>query len=83
MFSKKNEVQPGDKKEDDYQYVSIETVQSLVFLVYIAYKKGVSFAKDVILVKDFYTTIMVSLKFTLIDLRGSCNCNLPQLCGLR
>jgi hypothetical protein len=80
MFSKKNEAQPGEKKEDDYQYVSIETVQSLVFLVYIAYKKGVSFAKDVIFVKDFYTTIMVLILFTLLDLRGSSHRHFPQLC---
>ena len=59
MHSKKNEAQPADKKEDDYNYVSIETVQSLVFLVYIAYKKGLEFAKDVILVKDFYSTVLV------------------------
>ena len=48
------------KEDDNYEYVSQETVQSIVFLAYIAYKRGLTFAKDLVLVRDLYNTAIVN-----------------------
>jgi len=51
------------KSDDNYKYVNEETIQSLVFIVYIAYKKGLALLKDIILVKDLFLTGIVFFVF--------------------
>ena len=54
------------KNEDNYKYVSEETVQSVVFLAYIAYKKGLALFKDIVQARDLYNTSMVLLACLII-----------------
>ena len=57
--SKKGQAAPEPPKDDSYKYVTEETVQGLVFVVYCFYKRAVGLFKDIVYVRNLSSTFMV------------------------
>ena len=60
---KKSEPEPEPKfeknQEDNYKYVSEDTVQNLIFLIYTGYKGFIKFFKSVVLLEKLWLTALV------------------------
>ena len=66
-FDRKKKAPDAVEKDDDnYKYVSEETVQSIVFMIYTTYKRALALAKDIVLVRNLYNTAIVSHYTTLL-----------------
>eukprot|EP00831_Metopus_contortus_P083159 TRINITY_DN9149_c0_g2_i4.p2 TRINITY_DN9149_c0_g2~~TRINITY_DN9149_c0_g2_i4.p2 ORF type:complete len:137 (-),score=18.92 TRINITY_DN9149_c0_g2_i4:161-571(-) len=68
VVGKKNEEPaPGSPEgAESNEYVSKESSQNIVFLCYYGFKKGIRFAKDILIAKNFSHTVAVFLTIVLI-----------------
>ena len=80
-FSKKKS-EVTEPKEDNYKYISEETVQGLVFLVYTGFRKCVQFSKDVVMIKRLWMTAVVRVNKN-IGIRSVGGNNISELQHLR
>ena len=61
--SKTGKASAEPPKDDNYKYVSEETVQGLVFVGYCFYKRALGLFKDIVFARNFSNTLIVQAAF--------------------
>ena len=80
-FSKKKS-EVTEPNQDNYKYISEESVKGLVFFVNTSFKKCVQFFKDVVMIKSFWVTLAVRVNEN-IGIRSVGGKNISELQDLR